>query len=66
MLVLSRHKDEVVMIGDEIRITVVEIRGDKVRFGIQAPQSVAVHRLEVYEAIHKNTREDNANDQKKD
>lgn len=53
MLVLSRHKNEVIMIGDEIKIVVVDIRGDKVRLGIEAPSTVRVHRLEVYEAIHK-------------
>jgi carbon storage regulator len=51
MLVLSRHRDESIMIGDNIVITVVDIRGDKVRLGIQAPTSVPVHREEVYEAI---------------
>jgi carbon storage regulator len=52
MLVLSRQKDEVVMIGD-IRVCVVDIRGDRVRLGIEAPVDVPVHRLEVYEAIHR-------------
>jgi carbon storage regulator len=51
MLVLSRHRDESIMIGDNIVITVVDIRGDKVRLGIQAPTNVPVHREEVYEAI---------------
>jgi carbon storage regulator len=51
MLVLSRQRDETIMIGDEIEITVVDIRGDKVRLGINAPRSVQVHRKEVYEAI---------------
>ena len=51
MLVLSRHRDESIMIGDNIVITVVDIRGDKVRLGIQAPTDVPVHREEVYEAI---------------
>jgi carbon storage regulator len=51
MLVLSRHRDESIMIGDEIVITIVDIRGDKVRLGIQAPTHVPVHRQEVYEAI---------------
>ena len=53
MLVLSRHKDEVIMVGDNIRIVVVDIRGDKVRIGIQAPLDVPVHRLEIYEMIKK-------------
>ena len=51
MLVLSRHKDETIMIGDDIELTIVDIRGDKVRVGIKAPSSVPVHRKEVYEAI---------------
>jgi carbon storage regulator len=51
MLVLSRHRDETIMIGDDIVITIVDIRGDKVRLGIQAPTHVPVHRQEVYEAI---------------
>ena len=51
MLVLSRQRDETIMIGDEIELTIVDIRGDKVRIGINAPTTVAVHRKEVYEAI---------------
>ncbi len=51
MLVLSRQRDETIMIGDEVEITVVDIRGDKVRLGITAPTRIAVHRKEVYEAI---------------
>lgn len=51
MLVLSRQRDETIMIGDEVEITVVDIRGDKVRLGITAPSRIAVHRKEVYEAI---------------
>ncbi|HMP79674.1 MAG TPA: carbon storage regulator CsrA [Pirellulaceae bacterium] len=51
MLVLSRHRDESIMIGDDVMITVVDIRGDKVRLGIDAPQEIPVHRLEVYQAI---------------
>lgn len=51
MLVLSRQRDETIMIGDDIEITVVDIRGDKVRLGINAPRTVQVHRKEVYEAI---------------
>lgn len=52
MLVLSRKKNESIVINNDIVITVVEIRGDKVRLGIVAPRDVAVHREEVYEAIH--------------
>jgi carbon storage regulator len=51
MLVLSRKKDEKIIIGDKITIMVIEIRGDKVRLGIDAPKEVTVHRQEVYEAI---------------
>lgn len=51
MLVLSRQRDETIMIGDEIEISVVDIRGDKVRLGINAPTRIAVHRKEVYDAI---------------
>lgn len=51
MLVLSRKKDEKIMIGENISIMVVEIRGDKVRLGIEAPRDVTVHRQEVFEAI---------------
>jgi carbon storage regulator len=51
MLVLSRQRDETIMIGDDIELTVVDIRGDKVRIGIKAPSQIAVHRKEVYEAI---------------
>lgn len=51
MLVLSRKRDEQIVIGDSIIITVVEIRGDKVRLGIEAPAHVSVHRREVYDAI---------------
>ncbi len=51
MLVLSRKKNESIVINDDINIVVVEIRGDKVRLGIEAPKNVPVHRQEVYEAI---------------
>ena len=51
MLVLSRKKNESIVINDNINIVVVEIRGDKVRLGIEAPKEVPVHRREVYEAI---------------
>jgi len=51
MLVLDRKKNESIIIGDNIVITVVDIRGDKVRMGIQAPKNVTVHRQEVYESI---------------
>ncbi len=51
MLVLSRKKNESIVINNDIRIVVVEIRGDKVRLGVEAPREVPVHRHEVYEAI---------------
>lgn len=51
MLVLSRMRDEVVMIGDNVEIVIVDIRGDKVRLGIQAPTDIPVHRREFYDAI---------------
>ena len=53
MLVLSRTRDETIMIGDDIEITVVDIRGDKVRLGINAPVHIPVHRKEVYDAIRR-------------
>ncbi len=56
MLVLSRQKDETIMIGDDVEITVVDIRGDKVRLGIKAPPHIPVHRKEVYEAIKRENR----------
>ena len=56
MLVLSRQRDETIMIGDDIEITIVDIRGDKVRIGINAPKSIPVHRKEVYDAIKRENR----------
>lgn len=53
MLVLTRKKNEAIVINDDIEIVVVEVRGDKVRLGINAPKAVPVHRREVYDAIHK-------------
>ena len=52
MLVLSRRADETIVVGDGIRITVLDVRGDKVRIGVDAPQDVSVHREEVWRAIH--------------
>ena len=51
MLVLSRKKNESIVINNDITIVVVEIRGDKVRLGVEAPKEIPVHRREVYEAI---------------
>lgn len=56
MLVLSRQRDETIMIGDDVEITIVDIRGDKVRLGITAPPHVPVHRKEVYDAIQRENR----------
>jgi carbon storage regulator len=53
MLVLSRCKDESIMIGDDVEIVIVDIRGDKVRLGINAPRGVSVHRKEIFLAIQK-------------
>jgi carbon storage regulator len=53
MLVLSRQRDESIIIGDNIVVTVVDVRGEKVKLGIEAPQDVSVHRREVYEAIQR-------------
>ena len=53
MLVLSRSRDESLMIGDDVEIVIIDVRGDKVRLGITAPRSISVHRKEVYEAIQR-------------
>jgi cytosine deaminase len=57
MLVLTRQRDETVIIGDDIEVTVVDIRGDKVRLGINAPKRISVHRKEVYDQIRNENRE---------
>ena len=57
MLVLSRQKDESIMIGDDVEIVIVNVRGDKVRLGITAPKNITVHRREVYEAIQRENKE---------
>lgn len=57
MLVLSRKKNESIVINDDITIVIVEIRGDKVRLGIEAPKEVPVHRREVYDAIKRAEKE---------
>lgn len=56
MLVLSRQRDESIIIGENIVVTIVDIRGDKVRLGIEAPEEIPVHRREVYEAIQRENR----------
>jgi carbon storage regulator len=53
MLVVSRKKNEVIMLGDNIRLVVVQIKGEKVRLGIEAPLEMPVHRQEVYDAIQR-------------
>jgi carbon storage regulator len=57
MLVLSRQRDESIIIGDNIVVTVVDVRGDKVRLGIEAPREVSVHRREVYDAIQRENKQ---------
>ena len=57
MLVLSRQRDESIIIGDNVVVTVVDVRGDKVKLGITAPREVSVHRQEVYEAIQRENRQ---------
>lgn len=57
MLVLSRQKDESIMIGDGIEIIVVDVRGGKVRLGITAPKKIPIHRREIYDAIQREKRE---------
>ncbi|MEO1496147.1 MAG: carbon storage regulator CsrA [Planctomycetota bacterium] len=56
MLVLSRQRDESIIIGDNVVVTIVDVRGDKVRLGIDAPVEIPVHRREVYEAIQRENR----------
>ena len=58
MLVLSRHKEESIMVGDKVEIMIVEVKGDKVRLGITAPKKIAVHRKEVWERIQEEKKDD--------
>lgn len=53
MLVLSRQRDESIMIGDDVEIIIVDVRGDKVRLGITAPKHIPVHQREIYDAIQR-------------
>ncbi|MHC4401383.1 MAG: carbon storage regulator CsrA [Planctomycetota bacterium] len=53
MLVLSRHRDESIIIGRNVIVTVVDVRGDRVRLGIEAPHEIPVHRREVHDAIRR-------------
>ena len=62
MLVLSRQRDESIMIGDDVEITIVDVRGDKVRLGINAPKSIPVHRREIYNAIQREKNKDKDKD----
>ncbi len=57
MLVLSRQRDESIMIGDDVEIIIVDVRGDKVRLGITAPKEIPVHRREIYDAIQREKNE---------
>lgn len=57
MLVLSRQRDESIMIGDDVEIIIVDVRGDKVRLGITAPKEIPVHRREIYDAIQREKRQ---------
>ena len=60
MLVLSRQRDESIIIADNIKITIVDIRGDKVRLGIDAPNEIPVHRQEVFDAIQRENAQQNS------
>jgi len=62
MLVLSRKKNESIVINNDITIVVVEIRGDKVRLGVEAPKEIPVHRREVYDAIKRSEEQNSEND----
>ena len=66
MLVLSRQKDESIIIGDDVEIIIVDVRGDKVRLGITAPKNISVHRREVYEAIQREKQQQGEDSEPKD
>ena len=65
MLVLSRQRDESIMIGDDVEIIIVDVRGDKVRLGITAPKDIPVHRREIYDAIKREKGTGSESDEKK-
>ncbi len=62
MLVLSRQKDESIIIGDDVEVIIVDVRGDKVRLGINAPREIPVHRKEIYEAIQREKKQKTGTD----
>ncbi len=66
MLVLSRQRDESIMIGDDVEIIIVDVRGDKVRLGITAPRSIPVHRREIYDAIQREKRDKKKSQEQQD
>ncbi len=61
MLVLTRHKDESIIIGEDIEVLIVDVSGKKVRLGVTAPKSIPVHRKEIYQAIHRKKPEEQQN-----
>jgi len=65
VLVLSRQRDESIMIGDNIEIIIVDVRGDKVRLGITAPKEIPVHRREIYDAIQREKAQTKENEENK-
>lgn len=66
MLVLSRQRDESIMIGDDVEIIIVDVRGDKVRLGITAPKDIPVHRREIYDAIQREKNEKKDSEKQQD
>ena len=66
MLILTRRIGETLIIGDDVKITVLGVRGNRVRIGVDAPRSVAVHRKEIYDQVHKESNNHNNDDQPQD
>ena len=66
MLVLSRQRDESIMIGDDVEIIIVDVRGDKVRLGITAPKEIPVHRREIYDAIQREKKQKRESQEQQD